>query len=154
MVDRFGRCLTIDGNKQTENIGTGLEQKLAILASQITDVQQKVSATGHVQIQGEETIVKNELESKSHAAHILAHVEAAQEVFSTGSVYAGSFSGTAMGGEDHLDRVTEAFGSVLGLDEQHRRRIDNWLPGKTLSESTEFAYPFDSRMLTHKLSRL
>lgn len=129
ITDHPSRCLTIDGNKQAENTGVGLEGKLTDLAAQITDVQKKISENDNVQSSEGETLVANQTEIQTHAANLKTHIQAAREIFTTGSVYAGSVAGTVMGDDKddaEIDRVTRDFGSAVGMDEHRRRQINDW----------------------------
>lgn len=126
------RCLSVDGNKQVETLGEGLGEQLAALAVQITDVQTKVS---EINEKGndvdEETLVIAEPElNKQHVQHIEEYIASAKTILSNATVYNESISGTVVGNSDDVADMTGKFGSVLGLNDDQRNRVNQWLPGE------------------------
>lgn len=128
------RCLLIDGNKQFEALSAGLNHQLASLAAQITDAERKVSDTFDNPMQNGSSLVIDTLETKQHVQHIEEYIQSAKTVYSNASVYAGSTSGAIVGDSFDMANMSETFGSVLGLSDDQRNRVNQWLPGKDANQ--------------------
>ena len=125
-----GRCLSIDGNNQVEFLGDRLEKQLSSLAAQIADVQKKVSEANEETNLDGETVVLDAQQNQ----HMQECIRTAEVIFTNASVYAGTVAGTAVGDSADVGGLTGIFGSVLGINDDQRERINKWVPGEGLAE--------------------
>lgn len=128
------RCLSLDGNKQVEFLSDKLSQQLSSLAAQIADVQKKVSETKESTLDGDTQALDVEQNQ-----HMKEHIRTAEVIFSKASVYAESVSGTVVGDPADLGNRTGIFGSVVGMEDYQRQRVNQWLPGEEVSEGRQYS---------------
>lgn len=115
-------------------MGDRLGQQLESLAAQITEMQKKVLETNQ-DLDGN-TIVADESDKKNHIKHIEEYIQTAEVILSNGSVYAESVTGTVIGDSADVTNLSGTFGSVLGMNDAQRRRVNQWLPAEQIPEST------------------
>lgn len=115
-----------------DTLGTKLGQQLQNLAAQITDMQNKVLETN--QDLGGNTIVADEMDKKNRVNHMKEYIQTAEIIFSNASIYSESVAGTVVGYPTDVADLVGTFGSVLGMDDTPRRRVNEWLPAEDIPE--------------------
>lgn len=93
-------------------------------------MQRKVSENDNTTLLGEE-----------QTQHMKEYISTAETIFSNASVYTGSVSGTVIGNRTDVANLTSTFGSVLGIDDDYRRRINQWVPGEGILEGLAPRFP-------------
>lgn len=118
------RCLSLDGNKQVEFLGAVLTRQLSALAAQIAGVEQKLSNP----VTNLASMNQSWLNGKEESRNMREHVRRAEAIFSSASEYAESISSTVIGDAADIADLNDVFGSVLGIDDEQKRRIHQWIP--------------------------
>jgi hypothetical protein len=132
----FSRCLSVDGSKQAVNIGSGLSQQLENLAAQITDVQEKMLELKDIQTEASKTLIVDEQDIKHQKEHMENCIKSAKTVFSDAS----SYNGSILGDSADVAGMAGEFGSVLGLNDDQRQRVKQWIPGEAPNEGMFLIY--------------
>ena len=97
-------------------------------------MQSKVTETNDIQIFDGETLTSDNQGNQQQIHHMKQYINSAKTILSDASVYAGSVSGTVVGHPVDVANMADTFGSVLGLDDDRRQRIAQWLPGEPAIE--------------------
>lgn len=105
---------------ETSSTDTSLEQSLARLADQITDVKQFVSMREHRQDPASETGIANQAEHRLPMGPVEEHIDSARVLYHKGIMYAGSVAGTVPG--------YDASNIVARFHKNRRQRTAEWVP--------------------------
>jgi hypothetical protein len=136
----FDRCLSLEGNKQAERIGAKLSQQLTTITMQMTDLRMKVSesiiqSTETNTGAGSETttLIDDEQVNKQKKQHMEQYLSTVNVIYANATDYNGSVAGNDIGNAADVADMTEV-GSVIGWDDDQRRRVLEWRHSDHLSE--------------------
>lgn len=120
-------CLSIEGNQRNGESSARLEQQLNTLTDQISDVQDRIAEINIVP-QAEDDILLDDQDQQQRRRHMEAHVLAGKAIFADASIYKESIAGTLVGDSADVADLAATFGSVVGLSNDQKDRIRQWMP--------------------------